>query len=81
MLFYSFFKTMVGKEVAVELKNDLALTGKLHSVSEAHLPAWSLSPPPVSDTTRQLTFPLFSLRLPQLGGSIFEHQVDGGQRG
>ena len=32
MLFYSFFKTMVGKEVAVELKNDLAITGKLHSV-------------------------------------------------
>ena len=46
MLFYSFFKTMVGKEVAVELKNDLALTGKLHSVSEAHLPARSQSPPP-----------------------------------
>jgi hypothetical protein len=31
-LFYSFFKKMVGKEVAVELKNDVELTGKLHSV-------------------------------------------------
>ncbi|KAJ8603143.1 hypothetical protein CTAYLR_004609 [Chrysophaeum taylorii] len=34
MLFYSFFKTLVGKEVAVELKNDVALTGKLHNVDQ-----------------------------------------------
>ncbi|TFJ86248.1 hypothetical protein NSK_002456 [Nannochloropsis salina CCMP1776] len=34
MLFYSFFKTLVGKEVAVELKNDVELTGKLHSVDQ-----------------------------------------------
>jgi small nuclear ribonucleoprotein (snRNP)-like protein len=33
-LFYSFFKTLVGKEVAVELKNDVELTGKLHSVDQ-----------------------------------------------
>lgn len=33
-LFYSFFKTLVGKEVAVELKNDVALTGILHSVDQ-----------------------------------------------
>ncbi|KAH9091488.1 U6 snRNA-associated Sm-like protein LSm2 [Aphanomyces euteiches] len=31
MLFYSFFKTLLGKEVAVELKNDVALVGTLHS--------------------------------------------------
>jgi U6 snRNA-associated Sm-like protein LSm2 len=34
MLFYSFFKTLVGKEVTVELKNDLAITGTLHSVDQ-----------------------------------------------
>ncbi len=33
-LFYSFFKTLVGKEVAVELKNDVILTGTLHSVDQ-----------------------------------------------
>ena len=37
MLFYSMFKTLVGKEIAVELKNDVALTGTLHSVSYTHL--------------------------------------------
>lgn len=34
MLFYSFFKTLVGKEVTVELKNDLAVRGILHSVDQ-----------------------------------------------
>mmetsp|Transcript_14384 Transcript_14384/g.20591 ORF Transcript_14384/g.20591 Transcript_14384/m.20591 type:complete len:103 (+) Transcript_14384:97-405(+) len=34
MLFYSFFKTLVGKEIAVELKNDVVLVGKLHSVDQ-----------------------------------------------
>lgn len=34
MIFYSFFKTLVGKEVTVELKNDLAITGVLHSVDQ-----------------------------------------------
>mmetsp|Transcript_15380 Transcript_15380/g.21950 ORF Transcript_15380/g.21950 Transcript_15380/m.21950 type:complete len:102 (-) Transcript_15380:98-403(-) len=34
MLFYSFFKTLVGKEIAVELKNDVVLTGNLHSVDQ-----------------------------------------------
>jgi U6 snRNA-associated Sm-like protein LSm2 len=33
-LFFSFFKTLVGKEVAVELKNDVVLTGVLHSVDQ-----------------------------------------------
>ena len=33
-LFYSFFKTLVGKEVVVELKNDLAVRGTLHSVDQ-----------------------------------------------
>jgi small nuclear ribonucleoprotein (snRNP)-like protein len=32
--FFSFFKNLVGKEIAVELKNDVALTGKLHSVDQ-----------------------------------------------
>jgi small nuclear ribonucleoprotein (snRNP)-like protein len=31
-LFFSYFKELVGKEVIVELKNDLAITGILHSV-------------------------------------------------
>lgn len=34
MLFASYFKTLVGKEVTVELKNDLAITGILHSVDQ-----------------------------------------------
>mmetsp|Transcript_17341 Transcript_17341/g.19739 ORF Transcript_17341/g.19739 Transcript_17341/m.19739 type:complete len:95 (+) Transcript_17341:170-454(+) len=34
MLFYSFFKTLVGKEVIVELKNDLEVKGVLHSVDQ-----------------------------------------------
>lgn len=34
MLFYSFFKTLVDKEVIVELKNDIALRGTLHSVDQ-----------------------------------------------
>eukprot|EP00884_Botryococcus_braunii_P012427 jgi/Botrbrau1/21185/Bobra.0061s0076.1 len=34
MLFYSYFKTLVGKEVTVELKNDLAISGVLHSVDQ-----------------------------------------------
>ena len=34
MLFYSYFKTLVGKEVTVELKNDLAIAGTLHSVDQ-----------------------------------------------
>ena len=34
MLFYSMFKTLVGKEIAVELKNDVALTGTLHSIDQ-----------------------------------------------
>jgi small nuclear ribonucleoprotein (snRNP)-like protein len=33
-LFYSFFKTLIGKQVAVELKNDVALVGTLHSVDQ-----------------------------------------------
>lgn len=34
MLFYSFFKTLVGNDVSVELKNDLVLRGTLHSVDQ-----------------------------------------------
>ncbi|XP_003385951.1 PREDICTED: U6 snRNA-associated Sm-like protein LSm2 [Amphimedon queenslandica] len=33
-LFYSFFKSLVGKEVIVELKNDLSIHGTLHSVDQ-----------------------------------------------
>ncbi len=33
-IFYSFFKTLVGKAVCVELKNDLSLTGTLESVDQ-----------------------------------------------
>ncbi|EDQ89365.1 uncharacterized protein MONBRDRAFT_32429 [Monosiga brevicollis MX1] len=34
MLFSSFFKTLIGKEVTVELKNDLQLNGVLKSVDQ-----------------------------------------------
>lgn len=34
MIFYSFFKTLVGYEVQVELKNDLQIKGILHSVDQ-----------------------------------------------
>ncbi|XP_039816265.1 sm-like protein LSM2 isoform X2 [Panicum virgatum] len=34
MLFFSYFKELVGKEVTVELKNDLAIRGTLHSVDQ-----------------------------------------------
>jgi len=34
MLFPSLFKTLVGKEVTVELKNDLCITGNLVSVDQ-----------------------------------------------
>ncbi|GMI32548.1 hypothetical protein TrCOL_g1201 [Triparma columacea] len=34
MLFFSFFKTLIGKTVAVELKNDVILTGTLHSCDQ-----------------------------------------------
>mmetsp|Transcript_35869 Transcript_35869/g.90019 ORF Transcript_35869/g.90019 Transcript_35869/m.90019 type:complete len:97 (-) Transcript_35869:2653-2943(-) len=34
MLFYSLFKSLVGKEIVVELKNDLRIRGTLHSVDQ-----------------------------------------------
>jgi U6 snRNA-associated Sm-like protein LSm2 len=34
MLFASFFKTLIGKQVVVELKNDLAIVGTLDSVDQ-----------------------------------------------
>uniref|UniRef100_T1L5N5 Sm domain-containing protein n=1 Tax=Tetranychus urticae TaxID=32264 RepID=T1L5N5_TETUR len=34
MLFYSFFKSLIGKDVIVELKNDLNICGTLHSVDQ-----------------------------------------------
>jgi U6 snRNA-associated Sm-like protein LSm2 len=34
MLFYSFFKTLVGEEVTVELKNDMLIKGVLISVDQ-----------------------------------------------
>lgn len=34
MLFYSFFKSLVGKDVIVELKNDLSICGTLQSVDQ-----------------------------------------------
>lgn len=33
-MFYSFFKTLVGQPVTVELKNDMAITGVLVSVDQ-----------------------------------------------
>ncbi|KAL1921416.1 uncharacterized protein VTP21DRAFT_11132 [Calcarisporiella thermophila] len=34
MLFYSFFKTLIGQQVTVELKSELAITGTLVSVDQ-----------------------------------------------
>eukprot|EP00166_Cyanidium_caldarium_P006182 ctg_84.g40 len=34
MLFFSFFKTLIGKTVTVELKNDVQIQGKVHSVDQ-----------------------------------------------
>lgn len=34
MLFYSFFKSLVGKDVIVEMKNDLKVAGTLYSVDQ-----------------------------------------------
>ncbi|XP_039048231.1 sm-like protein LSM2 [Hibiscus syriacus] len=34
ILFFSYFKDLVGREVTVELKNDLAIRGTLHSVDQ-----------------------------------------------
>ncbi len=39
MLFYSYFKTLVGKQITVELKNDLAIVGTLHSVDQVRVRA------------------------------------------
>ncbi|KNC69450.1 hypothetical protein SARC_18043 [Sphaeroforma arctica JP610] len=33
-MFYSFFKTLVDSDVVVELKNELKIQGKLHSVDQ-----------------------------------------------
>ncbi|PIC25704.1 hypothetical protein B9Z55_018533 [Caenorhabditis nigoni] len=33
-LFFSFFKSLVGKDVVIELKNDLSICGTLHSVDQ-----------------------------------------------
>ena len=34
MLFYSFFKTLVGQKVTIQLKNDQSITGTLISVDQ-----------------------------------------------
>jgi len=34
MIFFSLFKTLVGKEICIELKNDVVLTGTLLSVDQ-----------------------------------------------
>ena len=33
-LFYSFFKTLIGQNITIELKNDVAIKGVLHSVDQ-----------------------------------------------
>ena len=33
-MFYSYFKTLVGKEVTVEMKNDMEVSGVLHSADQ-----------------------------------------------
>eukprot|EP01135_Chromosphaera_perkinsii_P003519 Nk52_evm19s246 gene=Nk52_evmTU19s246 len=34
MIFYSFFKTLIGQQVTVELKNEVCITGELQSVDQ-----------------------------------------------
>ena len=34
MLFYSFFKTLIGQKVSVQLKNNVTITGTLVSVDQ-----------------------------------------------
>jgi len=34
MIFFSTFKTLIGKDLTVELKNDLVISGQLHSVDQ-----------------------------------------------
>lgn len=36
MLFFSFLKTMIGKELVIELKNGVSIGGTLHSVDQYH---------------------------------------------
>ncbi|KAK8326671.1 hypothetical protein V6Z12_A11G133800 [Gossypium hirsutum] len=52
MLFFSYFKDLVGREVTVELKNDLAIRGTLHSV-KIHKHSYFL---------RELLVPIFLVR-------------------
>jgi U6 snRNA-associated Sm-like protein LSm2 len=33
-IFYSFFKTLIGQTISVELKNDMVITGTLQSVDQ-----------------------------------------------
>ena len=33
-MFYSFFKTLIGKDITVELKNDMNIRGRLESVDQ-----------------------------------------------
>ncbi|CAB3397323.1 unnamed protein product [Caenorhabditis bovis] len=69
MLFFSFFKSLVGKDVVVELKNDLSICGTLHSVDQ-YL-NMKLSDITVSDTER---FPhMLSVKTCFIRGSVVRY--------
>jgi U6 snRNA-associated Sm-like protein LSm2 len=57
--FNSFFKTLIGKEIAVELKNDVALTGEWWSHRKSPRTSWSpaLTVPPLPPPLPSSAFP------------------------
>ncbi|KAA0155340.1 hypothetical protein FNF27_02183 [Cafeteria roenbergensis] len=69
MLFYTFFKTLMGKEVVVELKNGVAIRGTLHSVD--HFLNFKLTETSVEDPVR---FPqLTTLKSAFIRGSVVRY--------
>lgn len=72
-LFYSFFKSLVGKDVVVELKNDLRYVSMDHTLSG------------IVFATKSQIYLIFLhisqyLRHTTFGRSIFEHKIDRHQR-
>ncbi|KAG1675133.1 hypothetical protein FOA52_003356 [Chlamydomonas sp. UWO 241] len=66
MLFYSYFKTLVGKEITVELKNDLAISGTLHSVDQ-FLNVKIVNTRVINEAKYPHMFPTYSRFAPQRG--------------
>ena len=73
MLFYSFFKSLVGKDVVVELKNDLSICGTLHSVDQVGCVKYFLKVLPYSWLSE--TSQVLRIRADK-SLSVPEHQTD-----